>query len=119
MAERKVGPVLTGPNGEEVPCVPCCESQHPVGTECDECPFQQAGEPGDRLQRLFYASAEAHPVDHKHPDGAKKWHLDRNGIEMAFNVYEITEKPRAYELLQHACAVMNGDEEPPEAPEET
>ena len=93
----------------------CCRGQHAPDDDCDACPFEAAGEPGAVLLKLLYAACTRwEDPQTKH----EKWSIDRQGYTPAFDLYAITERPRAFHLLGQACAILNGDAGPLEVPED-
>jgi hypothetical protein len=88
-------------------CRACCTSDHPDDECCDTCPFIQAGAEGQEVLRLFRLATEKY-TDSKTKIAHTTMSTER--LRLAFEVYNITEKERAFRYLALALGVVNGEQ---------
>ena len=85
----------------------CCSTEHTEEEVCDHCPFFVAGNEGQEILRLFHLTAERHTDPKTH---IKSISLSREGLQLAFQIYDVPDKERAFHYLALALNVMNGED---------
>ena len=91
-------------------CRACCGAEHPEEEDCDECPFQKAGDAGNFALKVFRLACSKQ-TDPKMK--TSRWYLDTDRMLFAYATYDIEGSDRAkiFARVHLALQILNGEDE--------